>query len=140
MRAVAGVNHGNIQVPRDEVGSAGGCMTHDQAIRLHGVECLHGVEERLPFFHAGGFRLQVHGVRAEARSSGAEADASSSGVLEKGQSDRFAAKGSEFFERIALDGLKGPALVEKKSQFVRGERFESQKVAEAMGHICTLWR
>ena len=34
--------------------------------------------------------------------------------------------------------LKGPALVEKKSQLVRGERFKRQEIAEAKGHICTL--
>ena len=140
VRAVTCVNHGDVQVARDKVGGAGRGVTHNQAIRLHGVECLHGVEEGFAFFHARRFRLQVHRVRAETGGGGAEADACAGGVFKEGQSHRFAAKGSEFFERITLDCLKGPALVEKKSQFVRGERFESQKVAEAMGHICTLWR
>jgi hypothetical protein len=28
-------------------------------------------------------------------------------------------------------------LIEKKSQFVRDERFESEKVAKAVSHVCT---
>jgi hypothetical protein len=138
VRAVAGVDDGNVEMACDEIGSTGGCVTHDQAIGLHGVERLHGVEERLAFFHAGGFRLEIHRVGAEARGGGAEADARARGVLEERQSDSFAAESSEFFERIALNGLKRPALIEEKSEFVRGERFKRQEIAEAKRHICTL--
>jgi hypothetical protein len=31
-------------------------------------------------------------------------------------------------------------LIEKKSKFVRGERFESQKIAVTIGHTFTLCR
>ena len=131
VRAVASVDDGNLEMARDKVGCAGSGVTHHQAVRLHGVESVNGVEKRLAFFHAGGFRLKVHGVRAETRRGGAETDARARGVFEEGEGHGFAAKGGEFLKRIALDGLKGPALVEKKSEFVRGERFESQKVAES---------
>jgi hypothetical protein len=91
VRAVAGVDDRDIEVASDEIGCTGGSMPHDQAIRLHGVERLYGVEKRLAFFHAGRFRLQVHRVGTETRSGGAKADARSSGILEEGQGDRFAA-------------------------------------------------
>ena len=126
MRAVAGVDDGNIEMAGDKVGCAGGGVAHHQAIGLHGVQRVNGVEEGFAFFHAGRFRLEIHGVRAEAGGGGAKTDARASGVFEKGESDGFAAESGKFFESIALDGLEGPALIEKKSEFVRGERFESQ--------------
>jgi len=138
--AVAGVDDRNIEMARDKVGGTGGRVAHDQTIRFHGVQRVHGVEKRLAFFQAGRFRLEIHSVRAETGGGGAEADACARGVFEECQCDGFAAERSEFLERIALDALKGPALIEKKSEFVRGERFKSQKVAEAKSHICTLWR
>ena len=138
VRAVAGVDDGDVEMAGDEIGGAGGRVAHDEAIGLHGVERLDGVEERFTFFQAGGFGLEVHGVGAEARGGSAEADACARGVFEERESDGFAAKGGEFFERIALDGLKVPALIEKKSEFVRGERFKRQEIAETEGHICTL--
>ena len=138
MSAVAGVDDGNIEMAGDKVGGTGSRVAHDQAVGLHGVQGVHGIEKRLAFFQAGGLRLEVHGVRAETGGGGGEADARARGVFEESQSDGFAAESSEFLERISLDGLKGPALIEKKSEFIRGERFESQKVAKAEGHICTL--
>ena len=36
---------------------------------------------------------------------------------------------------MALDFLERLALIEKKSKFVRGERFESQEIAETGRHI-----
>ena len=68
---------------------------------------LHGVEERFAFFQAGGFGLQIHGVRAETRGGGGEADAGARGIFEEGQSDGFAAQGGQFFQRMALDFLEG---------------------------------
>src|SRR5579859_831799 len=136
--AVAGIDDGNIEMARDEIGGSGSGVAHHQTIGLHGVQRVHGIEKRLSFFHAGRFRLEVHRVRAETGCGGAEADACARGVFEEGQCDSFAAESSEFLERISLDCLKRPALIEKKSEFVRGERFESQKISKTKSHICTL--
>jgi hypothetical protein len=38
---------------------------------------------------------------------------------------------------MPLDFLKGLTLVEKESEFVRGERLECEKVAKAWRHIVT---
>src|SRR5208282_3400732 len=114
----------------DEIGGAGGGVAHDQAIRLHGVERLHGVQERLTFFKAGGFGLEVHRVGTEARGGSAEADARAGGVFEERERNGFSAEGGELFEWIALDGLEGAALIEEKSQFIRSERFKRQEIAE----------
>src|SRR5271169_5624151 len=95
--AVACIDDGNIEMASDEIGGAGRSMTHHQTIGLHGIERLYRVEKGLAFFYAGSFGLEVHGVRAQARSGGAEADARASGVLKEGESDGFATKGGEFF-------------------------------------------
>src|SRR5580692_12231467 len=81
--AVARVDDGNIEMARDKVRSAGSCVAHDQAIRLHGIERVDGIEKGLALFHAGRFRLEVHGVRAKTRSGGAEADACAGGVFKE---------------------------------------------------------
>jgi hypothetical protein len=112
-------------------------MTHDKTIGLHGVESVYGVEQGFAFFQTGRFGLEVHRVRAETGGGGAEADARTRGIFKEGEGYGFAAKSGEFFERMALDFLKRLALVEKKSKFVRDERFESEKVAKAVGHVCT---
>ncbi len=138
VRAVAGVDDGNIEMASNEVGSAGGSVAHDEAIGLHGVKRLHSVEKRFAFFQAGGFCLEVHRVGAESGGGRAEADARASGIFEKGESDGFAAEGGKFFERMPLDFLKGPALVEKKSEFLRRERFKRQEIAVAISHTFTL--
>ena len=39
---------------------------------------------------------------------------------------------------MALNFLKGLALVEKKSEFLRGKRLKRQEVTEAIGHTLTL--
>ena len=81
--AVARVDDGNIEMTRDKVGGAGSSVAHDQAIRLHGIERVHGIEKGLALFDAGRFRLEVHGVRAKARSGSAEADACACGVFKE---------------------------------------------------------
>ena len=137
MGTVSSIDDGNLEMAGDEIGGAGGGVAHDQAIGLHGVERVHGVEKGFAFFYAGGFRLEIHGVGTEPRGGGAEADARAGGIFEKSESDGFATKSSEFLERMALDFLERFALVEEKSQFIRGERFESEKVAEAVCHTVT---
>ncbi len=138
--AVAGVDDGNVEMARHKIRGAGSSVAHDQAIGLHGVERVDGVEEGLTLFQARRFGLQVHRVCAQARGSSAKADACTGGVFKESESNGFASESGEFFKRMALDFLEGSALVEEKGEFVRGERFESQKVAEAVGHICTLCR
>ena len=107
-------------------------MPHHQAIRLHGVEIENRVEQRLPLFQAGGLRLQVHGVRAEARGGGPKADARARGSFEERQRHGLPAQRRQFFQRMLLNFLERLALVEKKAKFVRGERFEGQQIAEAV--------
>src|SRR5437763_2785540 len=138
MGAIAGVDDGNVEMAGDEIGGAARGVAHDQAIRLHGVEGVHGIEQRFAFFEARGLGLKIHGVRAEAGGGRAKADACARGSFEESQGYRLTAKGSELFQRMALNFLERFALVEEKSEFVRGERFEGEQVAKAVGHIFTL--
>jgi len=62
-------------------------------------------------------------------------DARACGILKKCERDRFSAQRREFFQGMALDFLERFALIEKKSKFVRGERFKSQEIAETRRHI-----
>src|SRR5271154_4035011 len=122
VRAIAGVDHGNIKMTSDEVGGPRGSVTHNETIGLHGVKRLHCIEKRLAFFQAGSFGLQIHGVRAETGGRRAETDARARGIFEESERYCFATKSGEFFEGVALDFLERFALIEKKSEFVRVER------------------
>src|ERR1700676_402698 len=137
VRSVAGVDHRNIQMPGDKVGSAGSGVAQDQTIRLHGIQRVHGVQQRLAFFQAGRFRLQVHGVRAKSRGGRAKAEARARGVLEKSQGNGLSAKGRKFFQRMALNFLKRFALIEEKCEFVRVERLQRQEVTKTVRHLFT---
>ena len=119
---VAGVDDGNFEMTRDEIGGAGRGVAHDEAVRFHGVEIVGGVEKRFAFFEAGGFGLEVHGVRAEPRGCGGEAETSARGIFEEGESDRFATESGQFFQGVALDFLEGLGLIEEKGDFFRGKR------------------
>jgi len=57
VRPIPSVDHGNIQMPGHKVRSARSRMPYDQTIGLHGIQCVHGVQERFAFFQAGGFGL-----------------------------------------------------------------------------------
>ena len=97
VRAITGVDDRNVEMASHEIGGTGGGVAHDEAVRLHGIQRLNGVEQRLTLFHAGGFRLKIHRVRAQARSGSAKAYACARGVFEKRQGDSFTAKGGKFF-------------------------------------------
>jgi hypothetical protein len=135
--AVAGVDDGNIEMARDKIRRARGGVAHDETVGLHGVESVNGIEEGFALFQAGGFGLKVHGVGAQTRGGRAEADARARGIFEEGEGDGFAAEGGEFFQRMTLNFLEGLALIEKKGEFVRGERFEGEKIAEVARHSLT---
>ena len=79
--------------------------------------------------------MQIHGVRAEARRSGAEAEARACGIFEKSEGNGFAAKHSKFFERMPLNFLEWFALIQEKGEFFRCERFQCEQVAEAVSQI-----
>src|SRR5258708_5124680 len=134
VRPVAGVGDGDIERPRDEIHSARSGVAHDETIRLHGVESVSGVEQGLAFFQAGDFRLEVHGVGAQTRGGRAKADARARGIFEECEGDGLAAEGGEFFQRVTLNFLERLALIEKKSELVRGKRLKGGQMPEVVRH------
>ena len=135
VRAVACVDDGNVQMAGNEFRRARGFVPHHERVGLHRVQRLDRVQERLALFQARGFGLQIHGVRAEARSRRAEADPRAGRVLEKGQRNSLAAQRGQLLQGMFLNFLEGLALIQQKAQFFRAERFECQQVAEAVGHV-----
>ena len=134
VRAVAGVDHRNIQAARDEIRGARRCMTHHDAVGLHGVERADRVEQRFAFFQAGGFRLQIHRVGAEARGRRGEADARASGRLEESERHGLAAQRGQFFQGMALEFLKWLRLIEHENNLLGAERFDAEQMAQALRH------
>src|SRR6202521_6436211 len=132
VRAIARIDHGDVQMAGDEVRSPGSSVAHNQAVRLYCIQRVDRVEGGFSFFEAGGFGLEVHRVRAEPGGGRPKADARARGVFEKGQRNSFSAQGRQLFQRVPLNFLEWLALVEKEGEFVRGERFESEQVAEAV--------
>ncbi len=109
VRAIARIHHGNLQMSRNEIRGTGGRMAHHKAIGLHGVQIVRGVQQCLTLFQARGFGLQIHGVRAQPRSSGAKTKARARGILEKGQHHGFAAQGGQFLQGFRWISWKGLA-------------------------------
>ena len=83
VRAITGIDHRNFKISRDKICGARGAVAHHDAIGLHRIESVNGIQKRLAFFQAGRFGLQVHAVCAEARGCGGETDAGASGRLEE---------------------------------------------------------
>ncbi len=134
VRAVAGIEHGNIHAAGDEIGGARCRVANHDSVGAHGFERPDSVNERFAFFHAGGFGLQIHGIRAETRGGSGEADARARGRLEESESDGFAAEGGEFFEGMALKFLEWLRLIENENNLLGGERFDAEKMAQALRH------
>src|SRR5215472_3133587 len=132
VRAVTCIDNRNVQVPRNVIGSSRSRVPHHQAIRLHCVQIECRVEERLALLDARSFGLQIHRVRAQAGRRRSKADARTRGILEKRERHGLAAQRCQLFQGMLLDFLERFALVEKKSEFVRRERFESEQIAEAV--------
>src|SRR5258708_38634192 len=114
------------------IGRGGGGVPHHEAVGVHGIQVENRVQQSLALLQAGGLCLQVHGVRAEPRCRRPKADARARRSFEKRQRHRLSAQRRQFFQRMLLNFLKGLALIEKKSEFVRGERFEGQQIAEVV--------
>ena len=74
VRAVARIEDRNRQSLRHEFRRARSRVTNDDPVRAHGFQSPHRVDQRFALLQAGRFRLQVHGVRAEPRRGGGEAD------------------------------------------------------------------
>ena len=60
VRAVAGVDYRNFQMPSHKIRGAGRGVSHHETIRLHGIQVVGGVEQRFALFQAGCFRLEIH--------------------------------------------------------------------------------
>ena len=114
VRAVAGVQHGNLQALGDEFGRAGRAVANHDAVGTHRFERANRVEQRFALLQAGGFGLQIHGIGAEAGGGGGEADARARGGLEKGHGDGLAAQRGQFLQRMALEFLEWLGLIENK--------------------------
>src|ERR1700728_4871599 len=70
VRSVSRVYNRNAQALGYEFRSTRRTVANNDAVGTHGFQGPDGVEQRFPFFQAGRFGLQVHGVRAEPGSGG----------------------------------------------------------------------
>src|SRR5215813_14120538 len=133
--SVTCIHNRNIQVPRNVVWRAGSRVAYDKAIRPHRIQIECCVKKRLALFQARRFCLKIQRICAKTRSGRAKTDASARRIFKKCESNCFSAKRCKFFQRVTLNFLEWLALIEKKSKFVRAERFQSQKIAKTGRHI-----
>ncbi len=126
MRAVARIDHRNVQTPSDIIGRAGCRVAHHQAVRLHGIQVEGGVEKRFAFLQAGGLSLKIHGVRSEPGRCGIKTDPRARRSFKKRQRNCLSAQRGKLLQRMALNFLEWFALIEKKCKLGRGKRLESQ--------------
>jgi hypothetical protein len=103
VRPVPSVDHARGGVLRDEVRRAARRVADHQHVWAHGLEVLHGVEQRLALAHARARRGNVDHVSAQAFSSDFEGRAGASARLEEEVDDRLAAKGRDLSDLSARD-------------------------------------
>ena len=125
VHAVTGVDDRNIEVAGNECGGARRAVAHRDAIRLHGIERAHRVQQGFALLEARGLRLQIHRIGAQTRSGRCKTDARTSGRLEKRQRYRLAAQRSQFLERVALKFLERFGFVQQKGDLLGGKRFSA---------------
>jgi hypothetical protein len=97
VRPISRVDHGNFKMPSHKFRRARCRMAHHQNVRLHRIERVYRVEQRLALLQARRFGLQIHLVRAKPRRRRAKADPRARRRLEKRQRHGFAAQHCQLF-------------------------------------------
>ena len=97
VRAVARIHHRNFQPLGHEFRRARRAVPDHDSIGTHRFERANRIDQRFALFQARRLGLQRHGVRAEARCGGGEADARARGGFEERERDSFAAQRGKFF-------------------------------------------
>ena len=100
VHAVAGVDDGNIEVLRQQVGRSGTGMANDDGVRAHCAQRGSGIEQRFALLDARPRGLHQSGDRAERLRRDLERGSRAGGSFVKQQHDALVAQQRTHFERI----------------------------------------
>ena len=81
--AVAGIEHGAVDLLGQQVDGAGMRVAHHQQVGVHGVQRQRGVDQGLALLDRAGLHRHVHHVRTKALAGDLEARLRAGGVLEE---------------------------------------------------------
>jgi hypothetical protein len=129
--AVAGIDHGAVELAGEQFDRAGSMMAHNQDIGVHGVERDRGVDQRLALAHGGLADRHVHDVGAKPFSRQLERRLGAGGGFEK-QVDLGAAaqRGLLLFD-LAIEFYEFFAEVEQTGNFRVRKAFDPQQMPMA---------
>ena len=126
--AVAGIDHGTVNLARQEFHRAGGVMPHHQDIRVHGVQGHRGVHQRLALADRGRGYRHVHDVGAEPLSRQFERGLGPGRGLEEQIDLGPAAQARALFVDLAVELDIFLGKVEQAGDIVSGKPLDSQQM------------
>src|SRR5712691_12360277 len=131
VRAVAGIDHGAIDLAGEQLDRARGVVAHHDDVGAHGVEGDRGVDQRLALAHGGGADRHVHDIGAEPLARELERGLGAGRDLEEQVDQRAPAQRGLLLVDLAveLDELLGQ--VEQAQNLVARKPFDPQQVALA---------
>ncbi|MGY3366810.1 hypothetical protein ACVWZL_003935 [Bradyrhizobium sp. GM2.4] len=137
MRAVAGIDHGTVDLAGQQFHRAGGVMAHHQDIRVHGVERHGGVDQRLALFDGRGGHRHVHDVGAQPFAGELERRLGPGGSLEEEVHLRPSTQDGALLVNLAVELDIFFGQVEEAGDVGRGKALDAQQmpVAEDEGRF-----
>ena len=137
---VAGVDHGAVDLLRQQAHSARTRVADHEQIRMHGVERESGVDERLALFDRRRLHVHVHHVRSESLSRYFETRLRAGRVFEKHVDLRKSRERGVVLHVSAIQVNKGVSQVKKGGNLARLEMLYAEEVAGAKTHgRCIVW-
>ena len=128
MRAVAGIDHGAVDFPGQELDRAGGVVTHHDDVGVHGVERHRGVDQRLALAHRGGADRHVHDVGAEPLAGELERRLGAGRDLEEQVDQRAPAQRGLLFLDLAVERDEMLGEIEEAQNLLARKPFDPQQV------------
>ena len=134
VRAVAGVDHRDVEDARKVERRAGGGVADDDHVGLERLDVLRGVAQRFALGRAGGGGVERDDVGAEALGGHLEGHAGARAGLEEEVDDGLAAEGGDFLHAARERALERDGGGVDLVDLGEGEFLEGEQVLAVPGH------
>ena len=128
MRAVAGIDHGTVNLARQKFHRAGSVVPHHQDVRMHGVQRHRGVHQRLALADRGRGNRHVHDVGAKPFAGQLERGLGAGRCLEEQVDLGAAAQGGALLVDLAVELDIFLGKVEQAGDIGGGKPLDAQQM------------
>ena len=136
MGAVAGIDHGAVDLARQQFHRAGSMVAHHQDVGMHGVEGDRGIDQRLALAHRGGGDRHVHHVGAEPLAGQFERGLGAGRGLEEQVDLGAAAQRCALLLDLAVEIDEFLREIKQSGDFVVRKAFDPQQMALVEDERC----